>query len=120
MKHMKHMKYLKQYEELTKASELESEYKIGDLIIANPNFSTRYTKDVIDFFSTHIGEIISNHPEIAQSIRAMYIEEIPDNYGNKTNKYFNTWYFKPNEIRKATTEEVEKYKLQMTSNKYNL
>lgn len=109
------MKYLKQYEELN-----QIDYKVGDFIIANKNFSNRYPEEVINFLSSNVSEIISLTNTMAQSIRSKYDDEIPDGFGDKTGKFFNSWYFKPTEIRLATPEEIEEHKLKNAANKYNL
>ena len=92
------MKYIKKFETT------KNDFKIGDIVTV--------LDDVRNFYRKQTGEIVSYPKENGVA----YVDyEITFNYNSK-----GPIYFMRNDIRQATAEEIEKYKLEKNINKYNL
>ena len=111
------MKYLESFDVIN------TKFKKGDLVICNDTMQkvkskTRIENDplIIDFLKNNVGEIVMITGIINKKIpiNVRYLHSIP--YYSKKD---NLW-FKENELRLATSEEIEQYNLEKEAKKYNI
>ena len=109
------MKYLKKFENKT------NNFKIGQYVVAE-NLPYTYIQDLKNFLNNNVGQItmIGDKDYIDNSYSKYYVkyENIPKNleylfYKNQKESYTKN-------IRLATEEEIENYKLNKITNKFNI
>ena len=104
------MKHLKTFES-------EIKYKIGDPVICTESSETN--NNLLNyFFSKNLGTYIGLHEE-RDDVGKVIFEDIPSDIYSYFNDS-NFRYFRTGDIRKATPEEIEKFKIEKQAKKYNI
>jgi len=111
------MKYLKTFENIKK-------FKIGDYVVAiNLNYIT-YDDDIKEYMESIVAKVINviNNTYTENNIFIKYSnqpEELSDYFNSMDGDYI-IYILSDNNLRFATPEEIEDYKMKENSNKYNL
>lgn len=109
------MKYIKTYEGRNKDS-INQKYNIGDYVVP---YNNRFMGKLHEFLYNYVCRIEDFRIDDLLDMTYVYYANIklPDNMKSDYNEYF---YFNEDELRPATKQEIEEYKLNQDINKYNL
>ncbi len=109
------MKYIKKYED-KKDTIIEQKYNIGDYVVP---YNNRFYGPLHDYLENYVGRIVDFR--IDDLIDMTYKYYIRINFIDDLKIHYNEYnYFKEDELRPATQQEIKEYELNNDINKYNL
>jgi hypothetical protein len=113
------MKYIKAFENI-------NNYKVDDYVLINYDTNTKSLSDLKNFVNNNIGKImfindkslIVQYNNIPDKLKHFFDDKSINTENIKNSIFF--WNRGNTIIRLATEEEIEKYKLDKISNKFNI
>jgi len=116
------MKYIKLYKYRKTRTTIINKFKVDDYVIAYKPDIQYNDKKENEFFKTRICQIdIIDNSNIKYSVVQVIYQRLNNSYfPNNSSEDELYWMFTEKELRLATPEEVEEYKIELNSNKYNL
>jgi len=94
------------------------DFEVGDIVMCEDHAFDLENTILESFLYSNVGEIVEISNPVSMFPYYVKYENIPDEIRFKFEKGVRT--FSIDEIRLATAEEIEQYKLEQYSNKYNL
>ena len=113
------MKHLKTFEENKEEVIIKQKYNEGDYVVPYKN---RFLGNLFDFLSNKVSPVIRVGIDDIINMECKYFLQFdltPDLY-NSYKETDGVFWFVEKELRRATSEEIEKYKLEQNTKKYNL